>query len=94
MKPDERGLEEAIEASLLDQGGYLKSVPSNFNPDLGLDTAELFAFIGATQIKEWERLLGLYGTIPTQRNVGSPEDWLRNWTLGARWTFCATALWT
>ncbi len=68
MKPDERGFEDAIEDSLL-AGGYLKSVPSHFDPVLGLDTAELFAFIGATQITEWENLLGRYGNDPdaTQR---------------------------
>ena len=70
MRPDERRFEDAIEASLLGQGGYLKSIPSNFNPDLGLDTAELFAFIGATQIKEWERLLGLYGNDPDAAQRG------------------------
>ena len=37
MKPDERTFEEAIEASLLEQGGYLKSLPSHFDPVLGLD---------------------------------------------------------
>lgn len=63
MKPDERGFEEAIEAHLLAHG-WLKSVPSNFDPVLGLDTAELFAFIGATQITEWEDLLGRYGNDP------------------------------
>jgi len=31
---------------------------------VGLDTAELFAFIGATQSKEWESLLGRYGNDP------------------------------
>ena len=61
MRPDERGFEKAIEASLLDHGGYLKSEPSNFDSVLGLDTAELFAFIGATQIAQWEKLLGQYG---------------------------------
>lgn len=60
MKVDERGFEDAIEAALL-AGGYLRSEPSHFDPLLGLDTAELFAFIGATQITEWERLLGRYG---------------------------------
>ena len=49
MKADEHAFEDAIEAALL-AGGYLKSVPSHFDPALGLDTAELFAFIGATQI--------------------------------------------
>ncbi len=63
MKVDERGFEDAIETALL-ESGFLKSVPSHFDPVLGLDTAELFAFIGATQVKDWERLLGRYGNDP------------------------------
>ena len=69
MKINERGFEDAIEAALL-AGGYLKSVPSHFDPLLGLDTAELFAFIGATQIGEWERLLGRYGNDPNAAQRG------------------------
>ncbi|MHB8289434.1 MAG: type I restriction endonuclease subunit R [Acidimicrobiales bacterium] len=63
MKVDERGFEDAIEATLL-AGGYLRSESSNFDPLIGLDTAELFAFIRATQITEWEKLLGRYGNDP------------------------------
>ncbi|MCL4433984.1 MAG: hypothetical protein M1399_04340 [Actinobacteria bacterium] len=59
LKPDERGFEDAIEAALL-ASGYLRSESSHFNLTLGLDMAELFAFIGATQITEWEKLLGRY----------------------------------
>jgi type I restriction enzyme R subunit len=70
VRPDERSFEEAIEASLLDHGGYLKSVPSNFDQMLGLNTAELFAFIGATQAKQWERLLGQYGNDPDSAQRG------------------------
>ncbi len=69
MKIDERGFEEAIEAALL-AGGYLKSHPSDFDPVFGLDTAELFAFIGATQVKDWERLLGRYGNEPDAAQQG------------------------
>ncbi len=61
MTVDERLFEDAIEAYLLDGGGYLKSLPSHFDAVLGLDTAELFAFIGTTQAKEWDNLLGRYG---------------------------------
>jgi type I restriction enzyme R subunit len=61
VKPDERSFEDAIEASLLAQGGYLRSPPSNFDPAFGLDTSELFTFIGATQAKEWDALLDRYG---------------------------------
>ena len=69
MKVDERGFEDAIEAALV-AGGYLKSLPSHFDPSLGLDTAELFAFIGATQTTEWERLLGRYGNDPDAAQRG------------------------
>jgi type I restriction enzyme R subunit len=69
VKVDERGFEDSIEAALV-AGGYLKSVPSNFDAALGLDTAELFAFIGATQIKEWEALLGRYGNDPDAAQRG------------------------
>jgi type I restriction enzyme R subunit len=61
MTIDERSFEDAIEASLLDRGDYLRSHPSNFDPVLGLDTSELFAFIGATQANEWNALLDRYG---------------------------------
>jgi type I restriction enzyme R subunit len=70
VRPDERRFEDAIEASLLEKGGYLRSVSSNFNPDLGLDMAKLFAFLGATQVKEWERLLALYGNDPDEAQRG------------------------
>ncbi|MDA8071390.1 MAG: type I restriction endonuclease, partial [Actinomycetota bacterium] len=69
MKVDERGFEDAIEAALL-AGGYLRSEPAHFDPLLGLDTAELYAFIGATQITEWERLLGRYGNDPDSAQRG------------------------
>ncbi len=69
MKADEREFEDAIEAALL-AGGYLKSVPSNFDAALGLDTAELFAFVGATQAKTWESLLGRYGNDPDAAQRG------------------------
>jgi type I restriction enzyme R subunit len=65
MKPGERMFEDAIEAWLLEKGGYLKSFATNFDPVAGIDTYELFAFIGATQPTEWASLLGLYGNDAT-----------------------------
>ncbi len=56
MSKNERGFEDAIERSLLGDG-YTKSSPENFDRALGLDTAELFAFIGATQVKSWDALV-------------------------------------
>jgi type I restriction enzyme R subunit len=64
MTIDERGFEGAIEASLLEHGGYQRSHPSNFDRDLGLDTAELFTFIGETQPKAWDALLARRGEDP------------------------------
>jgi type I restriction enzyme, R subunit len=58
---NERMFEDAIEEWLLTYGGYERAISSNFDPILGLDTAELFTFIGATQAREWESLLGRYG---------------------------------
>jgi type I restriction enzyme R subunit len=61
MSIDEKLFEDAIDDHLLGPGGYSTSAPSHFDATLGLDTAELFAFIGATQPKDWENLLGRYG---------------------------------
>ena len=56
----EARFEEAIESHLLSKG-WKSGTPSNYRPSLGLDTAELYTFLGATQSKEWERLVGLHG---------------------------------
>ncbi|NJC71239.1 type I restriction endonuclease subunit R [Planosporangium thailandense] len=59
----EKSFEDAIEASLL-ASGWLPGTPANYRPELGLDTAELFTFIGDTQPKEWEKLLAYHGNDP------------------------------
>ena len=41
----------------------------------GLDTAELFAFIGSTQIEAWSRLIKLHGGDPKERKYIA-----RRWT--------------
>jgi type I restriction enzyme R subunit len=64
--------EELFEATICDRlvqhGGYamvkndkLQGEPRDFDPVRGLDTAELFAFIGATQAEIWEGLVKRYG---------------------------------
>ena len=67
MKPDERGFEDAITASLVEAGGYRvckwgtkPEWAGDFNPKLGLDTAELLAFIEETQPAAWKRLLEVH----------------------------------
>ena len=58
----EEQFEAAIEAELL-AGGWFKGIPSHYSADLGLDTAELAVFIGATQAKPFKRLEAAYGGI-------------------------------
>lgn len=67
MKPDERGFEDAITASLVEAGGYRvckwgtkPAWAADFNPKLGLDTAELLAFLAETQPAAWNRLLEVH----------------------------------
>jgi len=68
MKPDEKLFEDAITDYLVEQGGYrickVGTRSADFDPVHGLDTAELFAFIGATQADEWSRLVKAHGGKP------------------------------
>ncbi|WP_200210386.1 type I restriction endonuclease subunit R [Micromonospora coerulea] len=60
----ERAFEETIEAELL-AGGWHRGLSNGYRPDLGLDTGELDTFIGATQKKEFDRLITAYGDLTT-----------------------------
>ncbi len=72
MKPNEAAFEEYVAGWLAEHGGYdevkgpLASRPSAFEPTLGIDTEDLFAFIGATQAEAWHRLLALHGGDPDE----------------------------
>lgn len=65
MKPDERAFEEQIARSLVERGGYrtvkVGNASGDFDAARGLDLAELFAFVQATQATEWDRLAKLHG---------------------------------
>ena len=70
--PSERAFETAICESLVGSGGYVSVKVGNaadrnddFSAELGLDTAELFSFIGATQPEEWEKV---------RRSHSSPDE--------------------
>ena len=72
MKPDEAAFESFICDHLVDQGGYdlckvgnAQGAPTDFDALRGLDTAELFAFLGATQAETWVEL---------QRRLGGDAD--------------------
>ncbi|GGS44727.1 type I restriction endonuclease subunit R [Streptomyces parvus] len=51
---------EAIVAAMCERG-WREARPEDYQADLGLDTNELFTFIGETQIDEWNDLLAVYG---------------------------------
>ena len=66
MKADiEARFEDAIESALL-ESGWLAG-PASYSHQLGLDTAELDAFIQATQPKEFRRLADAHGGAETAR---------------------------
>lgn len=52
----EHTLEDLIEAHLIEQGGWRKGNPADFDAELALTTPDLFAFIQATQPDTWDRL--------------------------------------
>ncbi|RQX00062.1 type I restriction endonuclease subunit R [Micromonospora inaquosa] len=60
----EQAFEATIEAELL-QRGWHRGLSNGYRPDLGLDTGELGTFIGATQKKEFDRLITAYGDLAT-----------------------------
>jgi len=61
LRVDERAFEAEIAGWLTGHGGHAAGTPGNFDPEVGLDTAELWEFIGATQADDWHRLRMLHG---------------------------------
>ncbi len=58
-------LESAFEESItnhLTGHGWQQGASSDYDRALGLDTGELFTFIGATQVPAWDRLVALHGS--------------------------------
>jgi type I restriction enzyme, R subunit len=55
----EHAFESQVEAELVDRGW--SSAQGTFSVELGIDTGEMFRFIGASQGEIWERLVELYG---------------------------------
>lgn len=62
----EINLEEAIEASLVNSGGYQKGNPTNFDRKLALDKETLLTFIKKTQPKAWKRYQTHYPVNPEE----------------------------
>jgi type I restriction enzyme R subunit len=59
----ELAFEDAIERAMLDSG-WRQGQSANYRRELGLDTAELFTFIGATQVDKWNQLVVFEGDDP------------------------------
>jgi type I restriction enzyme R subunit len=57
----EIAFEESIETQLL-ANGWVQGSPGDYDRSLGLDTGQLFTFLGATQMQAWEKLIGLHGS--------------------------------
>jgi type I restriction enzyme R subunit len=60
---------DAIVAAMVERG-WREARPQDYQADLGLDTHELFTFIGATQPDEWSELLTVYGGDPNEAQRG------------------------
>lgn len=57
---------EAIVAAMTERG-WREARPQDYRAELGLDTNELFTFIGATQPDEWNDLV-------TTQYAGDPDE--------------------
>ncbi|WP_330176085.1 DEAD/DEAH box helicase family protein [Streptomyces sp. NBC_01498] len=66
---DEAAFGNAIVAALLERG-WSEGSRSHYRPQLGLDTAQLFEFIGKTQAHDWADLIALYGGDPNIAQAG------------------------
>ncbi|MEV5829161.1 DEAD/DEAH box helicase family protein [Spirillospora sp. NPDC052242] len=65
----ERAFGDAIVAAMVERG-WREGDPRDYRTELGLDTGELYKFIGESQAESWERLLGLYGNDPDAAQLG------------------------
>jgi type I restriction enzyme R subunit len=82
--PNEHEFEDEVCAWLVEHGGYTavkvgtaQGEPRDFDVERGLDTAELLAFIGATQGEEWEQLVEVYGGDRNATQVGFKDRLVR-----------------
>lgn len=65
----EKGFEDAIEASLLSHGGYVKGDAAAFNAALALHPQTLVGFLKDTQPNSWAKLVGFYGATVEEKVV-------------------------
>jgi type I restriction enzyme R subunit len=70
VRANERAFEDAIEAWLLEHGGYASGSPESFDPVLGLDPTLVFAFLCSTQEKAFAQLVSRYGGVGKDAESG------------------------
>ncbi|MCP2342027.1 type I restriction endonuclease subunit R [Actinomadura rupiterrae] len=66
---DENAFRAGIVSAMVERGWDVGS-PSAYRADLGLDTSQLFTFIGETQSDDWNELLLRYGNDPDAAQFG------------------------
>ena len=59
--------EAAIEAALIEKGGYIKGDASQYDASLALDPTTLFQFLKDTQPKKWEKIEKIHGESVEQK---------------------------
>ncbi len=65
----ETTFESAIEASLLQHGGYVKGNPDDIDRQLALDQGILFSFLQSTQPEKWKKLSTIHGSSVEQKLI-------------------------
>ncbi len=74
----EKAFEEAIESHLLENGGYIKGDPADFDRELALDKDVLFGFLKETQPNKWEKSLSIHGDAAESKVMRRLVDELDN----------------
>ncbi|MCI5208967.1 MAG: type I restriction endonuclease subunit R, partial [Candidatus Electrothrix sp. ATG2] len=57
----EEAFEISIVASLTENGGYKEGQAADYDPEIGLFTSEVLAFLQSTQPSAWERITSVHG---------------------------------
>ncbi|MBA3652576.1 MAG: type I restriction endonuclease subunit R [Actinobacteria bacterium] len=65
----ERQFETDVVESLVAHGGYTQGLNDFYDVKLGIDGSELLAFIGATQIEKWNKLIDRLGGDPNETQL-------------------------
>jgi type I restriction enzyme, R subunit len=60
VRQDHAGSSVDIVAGMFLGSGWRLGQPGGYRPELAVDTAELYTFLGATQARRWERLIAGY----------------------------------